>query len=778
MTWTYFFNKLNKVPLYLLLFSIPIFFLPFTQNVLDFPKQILALILILLSLIGWLGEKIVKGKVELRGNRIFYLTLLSIFIFLLLSSIFSLCPEISFWGYSLNVTDSFLTFFLFLILAFLLVNSFKTKAEFLLLMLPLLLSGAIAGIINIFQIYKVFLFPFDFTKFSSFNTIGTTNSLAIFAAVLLPLSLILTHKVKGLLKIILGVVSFILISNIILINFRTAWAVLIVGILVLFIFGFGNKKEKIKMNFAFLLAVGLIISIFFYFFPIPLSGFPVLPLEVSLNLNSEIHILKGAFSEGAKNIVLGTGPGTFVFDYSQYRSSLLNQTLFWGTRFLKGDAVFLDWVLTKGVLAGMSLLSLYSLIVYSLFKGLRKDEDQEDFFEVKLGLAAGILGLIVASFFYPFNFALYFVFWFFVGGFFFFFSSKSIQFNLPASKVFVANAILMLVIILSLSLFFLQGQRYSAETKYLKAIETSQTGNFDEAISHIQEAINLNPSIDIYWRDLSQLYLAKTNLIAQDPNLSSEEREKLANLAIIDGAEAINQAINVMPMNVANWNVRGFFYRNLIGIEGAGDLALASYEKVIQLEPASPYAFGEKGRVYVLIAQDFTRKGQDKLCQKNLDLALNNLQTALELKPNYASVYYLLAVIYDQKGELEQAISKLEETKIIVPQDPGIAFQLGLLYWRKQESGGAQEEFERAINLDPDYSNARYMLGLVYDQKGEKDKAKQEFEIVTQLNPENKEIKKILENLGKGLPALEGITPSEPLIQEVPLQEVPSEIQK
>jgi tetratricopeptide (TPR) repeat protein len=768
MTLTSFFNKLNKTPLYLLLFLIPIFFLPFTQNVLDFPKQILSLILILLSLIGWLGKKIIKGKVELRGDRIFYLALFLIFLSLLLSFIFSLWPEISFWGYSLDVTDSFLTFFLFLILAFLLVNSFETKAEFLPLVFSLLLSGAIAGIINIFQLYKIFLFPFNFTKFSSFNTIGATNSLAIFAVVLLPLSLVLALRVKGLLKIILRVISFILFVNIVLINFKTAWISLIVVTFVLFIFGFGDKKEKIKMSFAFLLMAGLIFSIFFYFFPIPLPGFPVLPLEVSLNLNSEIHILKGTFSEGAKNIILGTGPGTFIFDYSQYRSPLLNQTLFWGTRFLKGDAVFLDWVLTKGVLGGMSLLFLYSLIVYFLLKDLRKVEDKEDFFEVKLGLAAGILGLIVASFFYPFNFALYFVFWFFVGGFFFFFSSKLIQFNLSASKAFVANAILILIIIFSLSLFFLQGQKYFAEMKYLKGIETSQAGNLDGAISHIQEAANLNPSIDTYWRDLSQLYLAKTNLIVQDPNLSPEEKRRLINLAIIDGAEAINRAINVAPMNVANWNVRGFFYRNLIGIEGAGDLSLASYQKVIQLEPASPFAFGEKGRVYILIAQDFAQKGQDELRRENLDLALNNLKTALELKPDYASAYYLLAVVYDQEGELEQAISKLEETKIIVPQDSGIAFQLGLLYWRKQELEEAQEEFKRAINLDPNYSNARYVLGLVYDQKGEKEKAKQEFEIVTQLNPENQEIKKILENLEKGLPALEGITLSQPLIQEVP----------
>ena len=60
-----FFERLNKVTLYLLLFLIPIFFLPLTQNFLDFPKQILAQILISLSLIGWIGKSILRGELIL-----------------------------------------------------------------------------------------------------------------------------------------------------------------------------------------------------------------------------------------------------------------------------------------------------------------------------------------------------------------------------------------------------------------------------------------------------------------------------------------------------------------------------------------------------------------------------------------------------------------------------------------------------------------------------------------------------------------------------------------
>jgi len=419
-------------------------------------------------------------------------------------------------------------------------------------------------------------------------------------------------------------------------------------------------------------------------------------------------------------------------------------------------------------LGGITLLFLYFLIIYFIFRYLEKTE-VKNFYEIKLGLSAGILGLICASFLYPFNFVLYFTFWFLVAGFILFFSPKLKQINLSSPlRMVSANLILVVVIIFSLSLFFLQGQKYFAEMKYLKGIEASQVGNFDQAINYIQEAGNLNPSLDIYWRDLSQLFLVKANLVSQNPNLSSEEKRRLTNLAIVNGAEAINQAINVAPMNVANWNVRGFFYRNLVGIEGAGDLSLASYQKAIQLEPASPFAFGEKGRVYILIAQDFAQKGEDELRIKNLDLALENLRAAIELKSDYAPAHYLLAVAYDQQGKLDEAISKLEETKIISPQDAGVAFQLGLLYWREEKTKEAQVEFERAVNLNPNYSNARYMLGLVYDKSGEEEKAKHEFETLVVLNPQNQEIKKILENLEKGLPALEGITLSQPPIQETP----------
>lgn len=775
MALTQFFDKLNKIPLYLFVVLVPLFFLPFSINVLDTPKLILASVLIPLSLVGWVGKVVGEGKLSIRGNKIFYFILTLILLSILFSSIFSVLGENSFFGYSPgDVSDNFLTFLLLLILTFLLINSFRTEIEIIQLLFYFLFGVALAGLFNLLQVYRIFILPFDIAKNSSFNTIGTPNSFAVLAAVFLPISLVLAFSSKIYSKIILGIISFVLFANVALVNFRVAWLVLMVGILVLFIFGFGREK-KLKFSLSILLMLGLSFSIFFYFFPITLPGFPSLIPEVLLRFNSEFLILKGVFGQGIKDLIFGTGPGTFIFDYSKYRPSILNQTVFWGTRFIKGSSAFFDWFLTKGLLGGLSLLFLYLFIIYlSGRKYLLLPKEIKLYGEIGLALFAGMLGLILASLFYPFNFTLYFSFWFLLGVLFFFIDSKTTQLNFASSwQAILANGILILTIIFTLTINFSHAKRYFAEVKYVKGIQAFRAGDVERSINFLQEATKLNPSLDIFWRDLSQIFLAKTNSIAQNPNLSVPEKGRLINLAIVNGAEAVNKAVNILPTNVANWNVRGFFYRNLIGLEGAERLSLDSYQKAIELEPSSPFAWGEKGRVYILAAQDFRQKAKPDLAKQNLNLAEENLKTAIGLKSDYAPAHYLLAIVYDQLGKVDEAITKLEETKAITPTDTGVIFQLGMLYWRKDRLDEAQQQFEEVLNINHNYANARYLLGLVYDKKGEKEKAKAEFERVADLNPQNQEVKKILDNLNQGLPALEGITPSQP-----PIGEIPSEIQE
>ncbi len=761
-----FFDKLNKVPFYLLLFLLPLFFLPFAQSVLGYPKQTLLLFLVFLSLIGWLGKQFVQGKIIIRENKLAYFLLIFILLAFFLSAVFSLWPAASFFGWPLSIADSFITLFSLLLLVFLFVNTFQAEKEIFSALLLLLVSGALSGLFLLLQLYGIFIFPFDFAKNFSFNTIGSVYQAVLFLVLLLPISLVFAFRIK---KPIFWLILFILLASVILADFSYAWIVLLLGILILAIFGLTGSQGKIRVSLTAFLMVLLVLSVFFIFFPLRLPGFPILPLQVSPGIIAEMDILRGVYSEGVKNILLGTGPGTFIFDYSQYHSHLLNLTIFWGTRFSSGSSEFLDWFITKGILVGVSLLFLVGLMIYFGFKGMIKAESP---LGIRLGLLASAVALAVAGFLFSFNISLWFIFWIIMAGLFFY-HSKTREINLDSQfrRVFF-SAVLLVTIIIGMVLFLFQGQNYLAEIRYSRGIKFFQQGDIDQAIDSIQGAASLNPSVDIYWRDLAQLYLAQANLIAQDRELTTEKKGELIEQIITEGMQSLSQTTNRFSFNVANQNVAGFFYRNLIGIGGAGEKAIESYLKAAKLEPASPFPYGEIGRVYILMAQDFRGKQMEDSEKEALSLAIINLEKSIEIKPDYAPAHYLKAVAYDQQGREEEAIITLEELKKVSSQVIGMSFQLGMLYWRTEKLDEAQEEFEEIIRSDSEYSNARYMLGLVYDKRGEKEKAKEQFEKVAQLNSENQEVIKILENLKEGLPALEGIIPSEP-----PIEEIPPEIQ-
>ncbi len=759
-------NRVSKGSLYFLIFLVPLFFLPFCSDVLDYSKQTLLLFLVFLSLITWLLKQIAQGKIVFKGERLLYIIFFLIFILFSLSTVFSLWPTASFWGWPLNINDNFLTFVFFLVLAFLFSNVFQNEKELFFGAILFLVSGAIAGFYLILQLYGIFVLPFDFSRVSSFNTIGSVYSAGLFLAILLSLSLGLVFKGK---KPVFWFLSLVLLSEAILIDFKNAWLIVFLGGLITAIFTLADSKEKPRLGWLALLMVILVLSIFFFFFPLRLSLFPTLPLEASPGFLLELEILRNVFNEGVKSIFLGTGPGTFIFDYSKYRSPVLNQTIFWGTRFSAGSSEILDWFITKGVLEGIILVFLFCLIIYLSIKKLLKSEDV---FGLKIGILSSIVGIVAVSFLSSFNFILWFTLWFLIGGLLFYISKeKEITLDLPSLRM-IFSVFFLIVVLVGVALLVFQGQKYFAHMNYDKGIKLSRQGQIDGAIEHLQKAVFLNPSADVYWRDLAQLYLSKANLVSQESGLDANRTRKI-HQNITKGIESLNRAIDECPVNVANWNVRGFFYRNLIGVPDAGEIALSSYQKATELEPASPFPYGEIGRACILMSQNFRKKGMRDEAEEKLSLAIKNLEKAIELKPDYAPAHYLLAVVYDQQGKREEAITKLEELEKIAPQDIGASFQLGMLYWRKGEIEKAQEKFEKVIGLNPDYSNALYMLGLVYDKKGEKEKAKKQFEKVAQLNPKNEEVKKILENLEKGLPATEGMSSLQP-----PVGEMPPELQK
>ena len=770
------FLRVAKIAIYFLIFLLPLFFLPWTSNVLEFNKQALLFFLVLISLISWLAHILISYRLEI-SKSFLNLPVLLLVLVTAISTLFSLFRYGSFWGHPLVISSSFLSLLAFVALYFIIANLFK-REEIPLLFLTLFLSGFLVALLFLFQFFGKFIFPFDFARQTSFNTIGTINSLAIFFSLLLILLLPLFFLVRGFFKIILGISGLTFFFCLFLINFLAAWIVFTSGLAVLFTLAVVSlRKTKNKSQPGFIitfLMFFLIIGLFFTFFRFSLPGLPSPPLEISPGQKDSLEIFKQL---PLKSLIFGSGPGTFLYDWTKYKSVKINQTIFWPVRFSQASSEVLDRAITSGILGILAFFFLLivcgkSLLNFLLERG--KSEMSLDPF-LLWAILAGLFSLVVAFFWYPANLSILFVFWLLVAFLSLLDSEPKKVWDLEVSplRALIVSFFSVLILLSGLGLSILYIQRYLAEVRYFQGLQAWQRGEAEQSSNFILRATNLNPRLDLYWRDLSQISLFRLQALLQRTDLSQEELTTQAQSLIVSAVNSASQATLVNPNNVANWNIRGFVYRNLIGIAaGADDWALTSYEKAKTLEPASPYILTEIGRVYLLKSDLLAKQKKEQEKIEALAKAKENFEKAIELKSDYAPAHFLIAMIYVRENKIAQAIEKLEDTKVIAPFDAGLAFQLGLIYYNDNQFEKAKGELERAVLIDPNYSNARYFLGLIYDREGKKKEAISQFEKIEELNPDNEEVKKILANLREGKPALEGIVPGQPPIEEKPAEQL------
>ncbi|MDP3093687.1 MAG: hypothetical protein Q8N16_02890 [bacterium] len=781
-------QKVSKTAILVLVFLLPSFFLPFTSNVLDFNKQALLVVFVLASLFAWLLKSLIEEKISLDVSW-FNLAPAALLVVTALSTLFSAYKYGSFWGWPLVISSSFLSTLVLILLYFLIVNLYRKPEDVFGLIFILVVSGLLVALIALPQILGKFPLPFDFAKSTSFNTVGSANGLAVFLAAFLPLaaSLIFISK-KKLVKVLVWLFVIVSLFLLLAINFQTAWQILMVEASLILIFGIA-KREVFNLSWLFLPMLILAFSLFALMMRSSIIPTINLPIEVSPTLGSSFNVALKTVKSFKPPIswMFGSGPGTFVYDYSMYKPVDINQTVFWGTRFGSGSSEVSDRLATTGILGFLSFLAVIGLAGFFGLKSVIYGEaKKENFVWIMLtGVVASFIGVVISFFMYPSNLSSMFLFWMLLAFIFCLIGIKTKTFDLQPSRaseqaskgkistpwitVGVSFAFIV-VLIVSMTVFFAQGQRYFAEVNYVKALRDVQKGDNSAAVIHLSSAIRLTGSKqDNYWRDLSQVYLFRINEELQRKDITQQEVGQNVTNLISSLVAAAKSSSDASPKNIANWTVRGFVYSNILSIiKGADGWAISAYEEAIKLEPTSPYIYTVLGQVYVSQADDLAldkTKAADR--QQALDTARGKFQKALDLKSDYAPARFQLAMIDVRENKTKDAIAKLEETKAIAPFDTGLAFQLGVIYQADNQIKNARAEFERAVALDPNYSNARYFLGLLYDQADEKQKAIEQFGKVSQLNPDNDQVKKILENLKAGKKALEGVIQAEqPPIQE------------
>lgn len=121
---------------------------------------------------------------------------------------------------------------------------------------------------------------------------------------------------------------------------------------------------------------------------------------------------------------------------------------------------------------------------------------------------------------------------------------------------------------------------------------------------------------------------------------------------------------------------------------------------------------------------------------KLFDKAVNHLKEAIRQRPDYTEAHCNLGTIYGKQGNYDDAIAELNTALRLNPRFAVARNNLGNIYAMSERNDEAAREFKEALNIDPNYPRARSNLGNIYSVMGKHEEALVEFQEALKIDPE------------------------------------------
>lgn len=751
-------DLVTKCCVYGVILLTPIFFLPFTFEFLEFNKQYLLAILVLVGVLSWIGKAIIEREIK------FYKTpldipLVAFWFIVLISGILSQDRTLSFLGSFDNLTVGVIPITFYVLFYFLVTNTLVKLEDIKRVNIFVLSSGIIASAFFFLQIGGVLAkigLPWRFH-----NTVSSLNTpFGVFAIIGLVLALnALFVKKKDIKSDIFWFVSFIIfLAVLLLVGFKPVWIAAAAALFLLLVLGMSHLEE-IRTSWITVSFALLVVALIFVLLGVPQFLTANLPLEVTLSQGASWKIATETLGSSLKQFILGSGPATFAYDFARFRPESLNLTFAWNVRFTNPASTFINLLSTVGFLGTVSyvlviLLSLGTIVFVWMKKTLKKEgvlsrvtkglhESGSIFSSTTLffGMTVGWLSLLAASFFLVFSTTLWVLFFLYMAGLMVVArhllqtNEKPIIVSLKTSPQYSLASSFVFILVFSGVIVFgiFLGRFYIANVSYAQSVQSSATGDFDKMIDGAAKAVKYHANSAKYHTALARSYLLKA---AAESRNAQPDSQTITSLV----ASAVNEArlaTDLAPKDVRTWENLAVMYENARSIApNAIDWSIAALDKAIELEKTN--------------ASHYLRRGNLKfLLQKNDD-AKADYEESVRLKPNYVDAFVRLSLLEEVRKDLNTAVMRMSDAFRFAPQNPEILFQLGrLLYNRKAENdlALAEQAFRGAIQFNPNHSNALYSLATILENQGDKNGALLLYRRVLQLNPDNEEIKAKVRNL-------------------------------
>jgi putative inorganic carbon (HCO3(-)) transporter len=153
-----------------------------------------------------------------------------------------------------------------------------------------------------------------------------------------------------------------------------------------------------------------------------------------------------------------------------------------------------------------------------------------------------------------------------------------------------------------------------------------------------------------------------------------------------------------------------------------------------------------RSAVALYLSNDATSAAQlAQVAAAHSDLTIIQNPVNLNYLKNRAATILHLANI-DPRYK-EYALEALLRCAELAPTDPKIPYNLGLFYTQQNQLDKAMEEFQKAINLRPDYDLPRLALAVAFEEQGKIDKAIEQYQTLLKLYPKNPTAQNALQRL-------------------------------
>ena len=371
-------------------------------------------------------------------------------------------------------------------------------------------------------------------------------------------------------KIGLIILTLVLGAELLLINFKGVWWALAGAMLFLVAFVFTREMQKakggddkiIKTQKLIMPIIVLAISVILLLVNLPIGNLIAFPAEVSPSNQATYEIAKDAWKAKGGTAEIGSGPATFSYNYGLYRDRSINQTVFWGIKFNQGSSLLLTSLSTVGVFGFAALILFLAAFVWQVLKLLRRGlasslraaegeaiplENSEIASsstawrtprnDESVILIAAALFSLICWFVYPSNFTLTLFAFIFLGLLSADWKNRAkrnarkISLLASPQRTLVVSLILIVLMVGAVSVLYLESQKYIASLYFSSGLSVyNKTGNPDLALEKLVQAVNLDSSVDQYWRTGSQAFLVKTNNILNSPDWQSAPAAALDDL--------------------------------------------------------------------------------------------------------------------------------------------------------------------------------------------------------------------------------------------------------